>query len=109
MIIHDFTKICHIRVLRVHQRINHLRAKINEIKGHHHVPRQKPSEIDPLIDQNNTVLKNFENQLKLCSWRVFWFRNFKYQFQNIIKWKLFLKKPQAWLSWQVFWLVRERA
>src|SRR3954463_10828082 len=68
---HDFRLNHRIRVLRVHQKINHLRAKINEIKGHHHVPRPKPSEIDSLIDQNNTVLKNFENQLGLCSWRFF--------------------------------------
>src|SRR3954469_11107047 len=109
MIIHDFTMICHIRVLRVHQKINHLRAKINEIKGHHHVPREKPSEIDPLIDQNNTVLKKFKIQLGLCSWRQFLFKDFLKLIENIFNWAHVIYKPQAWLSWLWFWLVRVRA
>src|SRR3954464_9120121 len=71
MIIHDFTMICHIRVLHVHAKINHLRTKINEIKDHHHVPYGKSSEIDPLLDQNNPVSMILKNQLGLCSWRVF--------------------------------------
>src|SRR3954470_13246980 len=105
MHIHDFRLNRRIRVLRVHQKINHLRAKINEIKWHHHVPGEKSSKIGYSLDQNNTVLEIFKFQLGLCSWRVFWFRNFKYQFQNIIKWKRMYYKPQAWLSWQVLWFV----
>src|SRR3954471_23881994 len=78
--IHNFMINLRIRVLHDFQKIDHLRAKINEIKGHYHDPCEKPSGIDPLLDQNNTDLMIFKNQLGLCSWRVFWFKQFKYWF-----------------------------
>src|SRR3954467_6380505 len=80
---HDFRLNHRIRVLRVHQKFNDLRVKINEIKGYYHVPREKPSEIDYLLDQNNPVSKIFKIKLGLCSWRVFLFINFEFWLENI--------------------------
>src|SRR3954466_4966755 len=67
--IHDFRLNHRIRVLRVHQKINDLRLKINEIKWYHHVPCEKSSKIGYSLDQNNLVFRIFKFKLFMCSWR----------------------------------------
>src|SRR3954469_17989693 len=107
--IHDFRLNHRIRVLHDFQKINHLRVKINEIKCYHHVPRPKPSKIDPSLDQFGSVSRIFKIKWEWCSWRHFLFINFKYQFSNIIKRSCYNNKLRAQLGWQVFWLVNTRA
>src|SRR3954470_24863112 len=66
---HDFKLNHRIRVLRVHQKINDLRVKINEIKWYHRVPCGKSSKIGYSLDQNNPVFRIFKFKLFMCSWR----------------------------------------
>src|SRR3954470_6936619 len=80
--IHDFRLNHRIRVLRVHQKIDSLRVKINTIKDHHHDPYEKTSELDPSLDQFGSVFRKFKFKLGLCSWRVFWFISFEIQLNN---------------------------
>src|SRR3954465_1911691 len=66
---HDFRLKLRIRVLRVHQKIDSLRVKINAIKWYHHVPGEKSSKIGYSLDPNNSVFRIFKFELGLCSWR----------------------------------------
>src|SRR3954467_10214264 len=78
---HDFRLNHRIRVLRVHQKINDLRVKINEIKWYHHVPYEKTSKIDPSLDQFGSVLKIFKFKWGWCSWCHFCEENLNIEFE----------------------------
>src|SRR3954464_10195738 len=80
---HDFRLKLRIRVLRVHQKIESLRVKINGIKYHHRDPCEKTSELDPSLDQFDPVSRIFKFKWDSCSWRHIFETEFSNLTQNI--------------------------
>src|SRR4051812_19768261 len=80
---HDFRLKLRIRVLRVHQKIDSLRVKINAIKRYHCVPYEKSSKLDPSLDQFDPVSRIFKFKWDSCSWRHIFETEFSNLTQNI--------------------------
>src|SRR3954465_8691814 len=93
---HDFRLKLGIRVLRVHQKIDSLRVKINAIKRYHCVPYEKSSKLGYSLDPNNSVFRIFKFNLGV----VFLAPNFETELRNLIQ-NIFnslqeINRPRAW-------------